>query len=117
MKAFIKKIITNGYGLTDYVPVGIDQIKEKSLLQIGEGSTIEVTERQFTLAYNPLVIGIVMSHQLYKTIHDEQCIVKLFFVGTGTTRKISELYLKYYKIPDAWSMDHEYPSFVPCAAR
>ena len=107
MNSFIKKIITNGYGLIDYVPVGIDQIKEKSLLQIGEGSTIDVSEQQFTLAYNPLVIGIVMSYQLFKTIHDEQCIIKLFFVDTGTTRKISELYLKYYKIPDGWSMDRE----------
>jgi hypothetical protein len=107
MKAFIKKIITSGYGLIDYVPVGIDQIQEKSLLQLGDNSPIEITEQQFTLAYNPLVIGIVMSRNLYKILHSEQGAIKLFFVDTRTNRKISELNLKYYKIPDGWNMDQE----------
>jgi len=106
MNAFIKKIITNGYGLIDYVPVGIDHITEKSFLQVGENSCVEVTDQQFTLAYNPLVIGINMNPQLYDLVRNERHIVKLWFIDTASSKKISELYLKHYKIPNEWDRHH-----------
>lgn len=105
MNAFIRKIITNGYGLIDYVPVGIDHITEKSFLQLGD-SSVEVTDQQFTLAYNPLVIGINMDHQLYDVVRNEHRTMKLCFVDTLTSKRISEVHLKYYKIPNEWDRDH-----------
>lgn len=107
MKDFIKKIVTRGYSLTDYVPVGIDQIKEKSFLQLDKNPPVDVTDHQFTLAYNPLVTGIVMSPQLYEMVRSKQSIIKLYFIDVGTAKKISEIYLKYYKIPDGWNTDKD----------
>lgn len=99
-------MVTDGYGLTDYVPVGIDQIAEKSFLQLDENVPIDVTDCQFTLAYNPLVIGIVLSDRLSEMVRgSKQSILKLYFVDVETEKKISELYLSYFKIPDGWSMD------------
>lgn len=105
MNAFFKKIITNGYGLIDYVPVGIDNITEKSFLQLGD-STVEVTDQQFTLAYNPLVIGIIMDQRLYDVVRNDRRTMKLRFIDTQTSKSISEVHLKYYKIPNEWDGDH-----------
>lgn len=105
MKDFIKKIVTKGYGLTDYVPVGIELVREKSFLQLDKNLPIEVTNCQFTLAYNPLVVGIVMSHQLYELVRNGEHSIKLYFVDIETKKRLSELYLTYFKVPDGWNMN------------
>ena len=68
ISSLLKKLVTDGHALVDYVPIGLDTHLLLATLE-GHGS-IDVTDRQFTLAYNPLMVGIVIPGSFRIGNHD-----------------------------------------------
>src|SRR5688500_8617773 len=92
MKAFIKDIVANGYDITDYIPVGLSETKNSALLTI-KGKSFDITDKHFTLAYNPLVIGIILPVDTFSKSPDG---AELSITDGG--HKQSRLILKFFKV-------------------
>jgi hypothetical protein len=95
LKNFFKKIISDGYDITDYVPVGVLKTEAKVFFEIDQERVTEVTDRHFTLAYNPLIVGIVLPVNWCANLPGT---MSLHFVNGTFEHKHSILYLKYFKV-------------------
>lgn len=98
IKNLAKSIIADGHDIVDYVPVGVAEIRSKASLELNGGLKIDVSFQHFTLAYNPLVVGVILPKNL--TAHQlEDSMLKISNAGKELDSVIK---LQYFKnVPEA----------------
>ena len=100
MKQIIKRWLTNGNALRDYYPVAnIDYNSHvKVIAYLPKGVNLNVTNQQWTLAYNPIVIGILLPKALESELR--KVVIRLEYQwnsGSNNVQsdKLSEVELQY----------------------
>jgi hypothetical protein len=93
---WLRRILTGGPTLVDYVPIGLKDIDVKATLT-SKDLAVDVTDDHFTLAYNPLVIGIVLPVSF-----DIEQNARLIFADESG-QSFAGLDLKYFKLAEAVS--------------
>lgn len=100
MKQIIKRWLTNGNALRDYYPVA--NIEHNShvnvIAYLPTGVNLNVTNQQWTLAYNPIVIGILFPRELESELR--KALIRLEYhwssnVNNVQPDKLSEVHLRY----------------------
>lgn len=71
LKKYLKIHVTKGYGFVDYVPVSLTVIRHKAVLVLPNGQKHDVSRTHFSLAYNPVVIGLLAEHSTFLEGQDE----------------------------------------------
>jgi len=105
MKQVIKRWLTNGNALRDYYPVA--NIEHNShvnvIAYLSTGVNLNVTNQQWTLAYNPMVIGILFPRELESELR--KVLIRLEYRWSSNSNsvqkdKLSEVYLQYKETLD-----------------
>ncbi len=105
MKHVLKKWLTKGYPLRDYFPVAnIDDNQHVNVIaHLPSGVNLNVTDQQWTLAYNPLMIGILMPKEMENELRKASMQLKYHWSssnGTVQADKLSEIDVQYEETID-----------------
>ncbi len=99
MKQAIKRWLTNGNALRDYYPVA--NIEHNSnvnvIAHLPTGVYLDVTNQQWTLAYNPIVVGILLPREWEAQVRKTLIRLEYQWRSNRVTvaEKLSEVYLEY----------------------
>jgi len=122
MKQVIKRWLTNGNSLRDYYPVAnIDHNSHVSVIaHMSTGVNLNVTNQQWTLAYNPIVIGILLPRA--REIEVKRSSIRLEYYWSANcsgiqSDKLSEVNLRYYETSEIATQDDVLMLFTATDAR
>ena len=100
MKQAIKRWLTNGNALRDYYPVAnIDHNSHVIVIaHLPGGVNLNVTNQQWTLAYNPIVVGILFPRELENELRKASIRLEYRWnpsINNGQSNKLAEVQLQY----------------------
>jgi flavin reductase (DIM6/NTAB) family NADH-FMN oxidoreductase RutF len=99
MKQAIKKWLTNGNALRDYYPVA--NIEHNShvnvIAHLPTGAYLNVTNQQWTLAYNPIIVGILLPGEWEGKLRKGSIRLEYQWSSnrTNVAEKLCEVHLQY----------------------
>jgi hypothetical protein len=109
MKKIFKRWLTNGFSLRDYYAIANigDNLHVNVVARLHSGVNLNVTDVQWTLAYNPIVIGILISRAEEKEFRTG--IVHLMYYWTSKSmqerrEKLAEIHVRYKETIDISSV-------------
>ncbi len=122
MKQVIKRWLTNGHSLRDYYPVAnIDHNSHVSVIaHLSTGVNLNVTSHQWTLAYNPIVIGILLPKARENEIRRSSLRLEYHWCADSSSvqsDKLSEVDLRYDETLDIVAQDDVLMLFTATGAR
>lgn len=105
MKQVLKKWLTNGNSLRDYYPIAnIDYNSHVNVIaHLSSGVNLNVTNQQWTLAYNPMIMGILIPRERENELRKSSIELKYYWGsndGNMQGDKLSKVDLQYKETLD-----------------